>query len=241
MKTRLEGLPTLWDDYKRVQDELEFLDYSEEHFKDRESFETTFYDVKAIMSTLTEEANYVPHSRASSEHKMLVNAIRSNLMALQTISTKIPVHEILLSDLVLGRADYKLRQDWEVYSASVKFPSLEQVLQFIETRCQALELSDINISEGEGQSRGNDARMSNRTKMRLQVVNVSAASRCILCNAGHYLCKCPKFLNSSIESKLHLVKEKKLCFNCLHSGHGSKECRSSLCRICKGKHHTSIH
>jgi hypothetical protein len=77
--------------------------------------------------------------------------------------------------------------------------------------------------------------------MKPQVADLSTTTRCSLCNAGHCTAKCPKFLDSSIENKLQLIRKNKLCFNCLHSRHGSKECKSSLCRICKRKHHTSIH
>jgi hypothetical protein len=49
----------LWEEYKRVLDELEFQDDREEHFKEREAFETTYYNVKAIMTKLIEEGMYL--------------------------------------------------------------------------------------------------------------------------------------------------------------------------------------
>jgi hypothetical protein len=42
-------------------------------------------------------------------------------------------------------------------------PSPEDVLQFIEARCQALELSDIHISDKENYSGRNDTRVSTHT------------------------------------------------------------------------------
>lgn len=59
IKTIPENLPNLCDKYERVWDEFQFQDDSEEHFKERESFKTTFYHVKAMMTKLT-EVKYVP-------------------------------------------------------------------------------------------------------------------------------------------------------------------------------------
>lgn len=85
----------------------------------------------------------------------------------------------------MGRDDCKLRQDWEVHSANIEFPSLEDVLQCIKMRRQALELPDIHISDNERHSRGNYAETSSFTKGKPHVANLSTSTRGSFCNAGH--------------------------------------------------------
>lgn len=66
--------------------------------------------------------------------------------------------------------------------------------------------------------------------------------KCILCqtNGNHPLYLCPKFKNLSINDRLTVVKEHRLCFKCL-----SPSCRASKCRFrscfCNKNHHQLLH
>ncbi|XP_071176440.1 uncharacterized protein [Mytilus edulis] len=61
---------------------------------------------------------------------------------------------------------------------------------------------------------------------------------CIFCQNLHDPAKCPNVTDN--DTRLSIVKEKKLCFNCLGS-HRSVDCKSKFrCRQCHKKHHTSL-
>nr|CAI5842858.1 unnamed protein product [Callosobruchus analis] len=47
--------------------------------------------------------------------------------------------------------------------------------------------------------------------------------------------------NESITDRGNAVKSKRLCLNCLKTGHFSKVCRRSTCKKCHAKHHTLLH
>ncbi len=49
---------------------------------------------------------------------------------------------------------------------------------------------------------------------------------CQKCSAEHGLYACEQFKALSSEEKSSFIKEKRLCFNSLRSGHGSKDCKS---------------
>ena len=69
-------------------------------------------------------------------------------------------------------------------------------------------------------------------------------NNCIVCNDGskHPLYACSRFKALSHENKLILLKNSKLCFNCLKPGHFVKMCRSNQhCKACQGPHHTLLH
>lgn len=65
---------------------------------------------------------------------------------------------------------------------------------------------------------------------------------CQLCKENHSIRGCPKFLRKIVNDRIHVVKVSHLCYNCLSSDHGVKECKSRYsCRECSQRHHTLLH
>ena len=58
--------------------------------------------------------------------------------------------------------------------------------------------------------------------------------------AGHFIGRCYKFKKLSRDEKLDVIKRKNLCYCCLRSGHGTKDCEKR-CLKCDKKHHILIH
>ena len=67
---------------------------------------------------------------------------------------------------------------------------------------------------------------------------------CSACSCSHSLEKCLKFTRLTLEEKWKLVRDKRLCFSCLLTGHPTKDCPSKqICNIngCKFPHHKLLH
>lgn len=65
------------------------------------------------------------------------------------------------------------------------------------------------------------------------------SKHCDFCSDSHSSRSCNKY--SSHEKRKDRVKELRLCFNCLASGHIIRDCSSKgKCLVCGGKHHTSL-
>ncbi|XP_075150836.1 uncharacterized protein LOC142224943 [Haematobia irritans] len=65
---------------------------------------------------------------------------------------------------------------------------------------------------------------------------------CQLCKAVHFIRDCPRFIEKNVNDRIHIVKVSHLCYNCLSSSHGVKECKSKYgCRECNLRHHTMLH
>ncbi|XP_059226988.1 uncharacterized protein LOC131998556 [Stomoxys calcitrans] len=65
---------------------------------------------------------------------------------------------------------------------------------------------------------------------------------CQICKATHFIRDCPKFIEKNINDRIHVVKVSHLCYNCLSTNHGVKECKSKFtCRECNLRHHTMLH
>ncbi|XP_072757717.1 uncharacterized protein [Anoplolepis gracilipes] len=65
-------------------------------------------------------------------------------------------------------------------------------------------------------------------------------SSCSLCS-NHYVSNCSQYTSKSVPQRLAVLKQYKLCFNCL-GPHKVSECRiAKRCLKCGKRHHTSIH
>ena len=74
--------------------------------------------------------------------------------------------------------------------------------------------------------------------------NSTTKKACPICTEQHYLFRCNEYLNKGTQDRWSIVKEKKLCFNCLKFGHQTVKCLSPVrCRQsdCNKKHHTTLH
>ena len=62
---------------------------------------------------------------------------------------------------------------------------------------------------------------------------------CLYCKGSHHTSNCE--VHKDLESWLAIIKQEKLCFNCL-AHHRVSQCGSkNRCRKCNAKHHTSIY
>jgi phosphoribosylformylglycinamidine (FGAM) synthase PurS component len=77
-----------------------------------------------------------------------------------------------------------------------------------------------------------------RNKSRFSVNSVSV-SKCINCTGSDSLSNCERFLSLSVGQCSILAREKRVCFNCLRSGHLTAKCpNKSRCMHCRRIHHS---
>ena len=67
--------------------------------------------------------------------------------------------------------------------------------------------------------------------------------QCVFCKkTNHQLNDCLRFKTETLENRMNLVKENRLCFGCLRKGHMSSDCKKRLtCSTCNKKHPTCLH
>ena len=68
--------------------------------------------------------------------------------------------------------------------------------------------------------------------------------KCPQCGSNHWLSRCDKFKKQSLDERQKFVREKKLCNNCLSTGHFVRSCpKESFCKVegCTSKHSTFLH
>lgn len=61
-------------------------------------------------------------------------------------------------------------------------------------------------------------------------------------DSKHQLHRCPEFKRKALEERRKYVKENKLCYGCLRTGHHARDCRNRhSCDNCKRRHPTLLH
>ncbi len=129
--------------------------------------------------------------------------------------------------------------EWQKHSqAQSKVPHYQDLLDFINLRAQASESPSQQHLK-----RTNKADTKRFPKVTTYAASYESGAKCISCKSeNHPLYVCPTFRAMSHDNKIALLKEKKLCMNCLNGGHFIKSCKSiHRCKRCQRSHHTLLH
>ena len=138
-----------------------------------------------------------------------------------------------------------------------EFPNLKDFAIFVareaEIACNpitsfhALRSSDPNgDKQNSWETKGNKASALN-TQTVMENQNQGSAwnskAPCVLCqDVKHGLPSCFEFTAMSLEDRRNYIRERRLCYGCLESGHVVKDCHHRLfCEACGARHPTCLH
>jgi hypothetical protein len=193
---------------------IENLPVSQDNFRVAwDLIRSRYHNPRLISDLHIKELLALPNARHDSpkELRLLINQLCSNLNAVEALKIETPLHEIILSHLVLERISLNLRKQWENSSPSEVYPSLKDLIQFLEGNCQTLEIVASNktvMGVQDDSRRGTNLRGPRRSF-------ITTSPPCPLCTSSHSLHKCIKFRTLSVNSRLSFVREHNLCYNCL--------------------------
>lgn len=163
---------------------------------------------------------------SSQEYRDLINVITQNTRALQALDRPVNKSEDWLINLILMHCSYSLQVEWENQLKVTQIPTLEELEKFLAKRCQVLE----SVTKPE-----------NSVTFKQPCPTMNQAS-CAVCSQQHKIFNCHKFRAMDVHKRSDVVRSKRLCRNCLKSGHNLIECRSlKLCKICNQKHNSLLH
>lgn len=187
-----------------------------------------------------------PVSNTAPALRGLADNISKHLRTLKSMNINTEGWDLLVIFFLGAKLEKSIQQKWEEKINSRDLPKLQDFKSFL--RAQA-DLQDSLCYMGDEpraiSSRKALVTMSSssahngNTKVIPKYNNLR--NQCPQCKEGHYLNQCPKFLALNESSRIRIVKKIGVCFNCLSSSHILANCRSSNCKICKGKHHTLLH
>lgn len=142
-----------------------------------------------------------------------------------------------------GKLDKSTHEEWEKSITTKELPKLQQFLDFLQTRCQTLEATNIENSN-KGNNQGNSKNSSKESQGNSKKGSFAVTQKpeyCNFCKGSHKIYNCEQFLKMSEIERLQFAKSEKLCFNCLRNRHTVEKCVCSPCKKCNSKHHTLLH
>lgn len=164
--------------------------------------------------------------------RQLANATDEIIRGLSAIGNEARNRDPWLIFMLVQKLDQESRQAWATTSSNWEYPSYDQFMTFLNSRCDAFETCEVmtNKKSGNRQMRSNTASSS------------SSVIKCPECQENHTLSSCTKYLSLSAIDRKSLVENKGLCFNCLNKTHRVTNCRLRYgCKKCNRRHHTTIH
>lgn len=181
------------------------------------------------------------------EIKNLIDKASEIIQSLQLQGLPIGQWDVILVHVIVSKLDSETHKQWELKQKKDELPTYKDLEDFLQSRWQSLEM--IHKDKATNQSINQSNRTNNYASKSSSSLNSSHSHQrqhnyiCSCCNSSnHRLYSCPKYNQLNILERKVIIKDNKLCFNCLHSGHSIVDCNnSSRCKTCNGKHHTSVH
>ena len=141
-----------------------------------------------------------------------------------------------LTSLFETKFPKRLHESWREYSKDFKtVPPIQYLLAFHKEKMDTLP--EITPAKAEHKLE------YKKLKTSVQAIQPTPpTNKCSTCKGErHTLYLCP-YKSMDTDARYSHVRSLNLCFNCLGSGHRTKECRSnSLCKKCSKSHHTTLH
>lgn len=178
------------------------------------------------MKTMTKES--------ATEMEGLYSTITQIYRTLEKLERPVDTWDDFLVFITVPRLDSESVKAWELHLGSTRDPpTWKQFIEFLKSRLLTLQAVEKSRKPG--------SQHNPRVTMVHNATGDQNIFKCSICSADHYILKCKEFINQPIEKKLAIIKEKKLCFNCLGT-HIVKNCfTTKRCMKCGKKHHTVIH
>ena len=171
------------------------------------------------------------------------DTMQQHLRALKAMGNEPP--GAFVTSLLELKLDTDTMFEWQKHTQdSATVPHYQKLLEFINLRAQASESLVAESGKKNSKSEGKPPRKPNRTPVFSHPVNADVIpNNCVACKTDkHPLYACVKFKGLGQEQKLSVLRENRLCMNCLGSDHFVKQCKSiHRCKKCQKPHHTLLH
>ena len=147
---------------------------------------------------------------------------------------------------IIDRLPYSMRVKWRdnvdrIIENNARDANIKDINEFVTAKARATTHPVFGNISAESK-----VKMQNQRQKRhgFSTYANSQGTKCSLCGSNHWLSRCDKFRRQSLEERQKFVREKKLCNNCLSTGHFVRSCpKDSFCKVqgCSSKHSTFLH
>ncbi|XP_058128495.1 uncharacterized protein LOC131292777, partial [Anopheles ziemanni] len=176
----------------------------------------------------------------------IVDKFVLHLQVLQQLGEPIDPNSTIIVGLLADKLDDATVTAWEESLEPKQQPTYAQMVQFLRRRIQTMESIEVNRSTSssnvERRKQGSRSHMNAAASAAVQQQQHQNEAVCSVCRQNHSVNQCTNFTTANHQQRLQIVRDKKLCANCLRENHTAAQCTSKfVCRQCSGRHHTLIH
>ena len=170
------------------------------------------------------------------ELRLLHDVVQQHVRALKTLGCNLPGQ--FITSMIELKLDANTLFEWQRHTQTeMEVPHYQQLLDFIDLRAQASEVSCTPLKKPAPFPRKPLSRVA------AHATTQDASGSCPVCTTEkHPLYTCAQFKSMSHGDKLQAIRSNHLCINCLGSGHFKNQCKSvHKCKVCQKHHHTLLH
>ena len=148
------------------------------------------------------------------------------------------LHSSTVLTLAKDKLPHHLLLKWteQTVRNNMSTPTLLDFQQWLDIQAKVLETLEPACDRSNDKERSSSTAAAKTSKFK--------SLACPICAAPHFVYKCPQYASASMNEKLQMVKDLKLCYNCLSNSHLKLDCPSKIrCQEpnCGASHHTSLH
>lgn len=180
----------------------------------------------------------------------LHSLISTHVAALEALGQPVNHWDAWLITIVLRKLDHQTICAWQLRHTDTELPKYTDLEEFLAGRCVAFKSTETWSEKKEKDSEILSSKSTNYKKSNavggarraLLASKDIPEEKCACCSGAHKLFRCHKFKKLSIGKRVTLVRESRICFNCLSPFHLVENCNSKYgCFKCKNRHNTLLH
>lgn len=173
-----------------------------------------------------------------SKLKTMRDTIQVSLGSLQLLGYETQAWGPILVHQIIQKFTVELRKEWEkTLQGTTEYPQFATLEKFLTEQINILENMDLQKDTEKPESS-----TTKKPKSTLNTTVTVERRKCVYCDKDHAIYSCTAFQALNVQQRQKVVKDKRLCGNCLAQKHFCKDCKSTgRCRTCNKRHHTLLH
>lgn len=176
--------------------------------------------------------------------RTFIDQLNGHINSLKALGEKPKDWGALLIHVISIKLDSNMLKAWEMMSPQNEVLKIESLLEFLEKRFKHIETASLKLNTNGGKNRKKND-ISNKAKNNKndneETFALSEDMKCDYCHLNHFVFKCPSFRALSVQDRIQIVTELKLCKVCLRSNHMGVKCKGKACIVCNRYHNTMLH
>ncbi|XP_076225075.1 uncharacterized protein LOC116434182 [Nomia melanderi] len=244
LKKRLEANTQLFDNFNKIQTKIEMMvigtDAEAAHTSEREAFETAYFDLIDEVETHIKKFNV----RDRRETPVSPATTSNGIINVRLPTMQLPLFDGNYSDWIKFRDTFTaLIHENESLSDVQRFHYLNSSLKGAVARViQSLGISEANYNLASELLRSRYENSTNLKRYHVNpIIDLKPVHKQTEVALREFIDDITSHRNALRSLGDQIVKEARVCYNCLQSDHRVKACTGSHCKICGKKHHSLLH